>query len=157
MPILNVKVSAKKSPEMTKSISGLYWTSRRASSRRNPRLRQSPSTTLTQTTGSSGEKSLIRTPQEECSLPDIKITDETNTKVEKVEYILAAFNAFSQLLGDLHEVSYIYVQDVRAYRIRIRWQDSRVPIPILQLRKPSWRDGAIQFRLHNPEVHRTLR
>jgi len=45
---------------------------------------------------------------------DIKITDETNTKAEKVEYILAAFNAFSQLLGDLHEVSYIYVQDVRA-------------------------------------------
>ena len=45
---------------------------------------------------------------------DIKITDETNTKAEKAEYIRAAFEAFSRLLGNLHEESYIYVQDVRA-------------------------------------------
>jgi 4-oxalocrotonate tautomerase len=45
---------------------------------------------------------------------DIKITDETNTKAEKAKYIREAFGAFSELLGDLHEESYIYVQDVRA-------------------------------------------
>lgn len=45
---------------------------------------------------------------------DIKITDETNSKAEKAQYISEAFAAFAQLLGDVHEESYIYVQDVRA-------------------------------------------
>jgi 4-oxalocrotonate tautomerase len=45
---------------------------------------------------------------------DIKITDESNTKAEEAKYIREAFAAFSELLGDLHHESYIYVQDVRA-------------------------------------------
>lgn len=45
---------------------------------------------------------------------DIKITDETNTKDEKAQYIKEAFAGFERILGDLHETSYIYVQDVRA-------------------------------------------
>lgn len=45
---------------------------------------------------------------------DIKITDETNTKDEKAQYIKEAFEGFERLLGNLHEESYIYVQDVRA-------------------------------------------
>jgi len=45
---------------------------------------------------------------------DIKITDETNTKAEKAQYIAEVFAAFERLLGNLHEESYIYVQDVRA-------------------------------------------
>ena len=43
-----------------------------------------------------------------------KITDETNTKSEKAEYICEVFEGFARLLGNLHEESYIYVQDVRA-------------------------------------------
>jgi 4-oxalocrotonate tautomerase len=45
---------------------------------------------------------------------DIKITDETNSKEEKAQYIREAFEALSELLGNVHEESYIYVQDVRA-------------------------------------------
>lgn len=45
---------------------------------------------------------------------DIKVTDETNTKAEKAQYIRESFDAFSNLLGTLHDESYIYVQDVRA-------------------------------------------
>lgn len=45
---------------------------------------------------------------------DIKITDETNTKGEKALYIQAAFDAMVEILGDLHEESYIHVHDVRA-------------------------------------------
>ncbi|WP_202048824.1 hypothetical protein [Neorhizobium sp. AL 9.2.2] len=41
-------------------------------------------------------------------------TQETNTKREKAAFIQAAFAGFAALLGDLHEESYIYVQDVRA-------------------------------------------
>jgi 4-oxalocrotonate tautomerase len=45
---------------------------------------------------------------------DIKITDETNTKDEKADYIRRVFEGFAGLLGDLHEESYIHVEDVRA-------------------------------------------
>ena len=45
---------------------------------------------------------------------DIKVTDETNTKDEKARFIHEAFEAFAQLLGNLHEESYIYVHDARA-------------------------------------------
>ena len=45
---------------------------------------------------------------------DIKITGETNTETEKAEYSRQAFEAFNRLLPDLHEESYIHVEDVRA-------------------------------------------
>jgi 4-oxalocrotonate tautomerase len=45
---------------------------------------------------------------------DIKVTDETNTKDEKAQYIKEAFLGFERILGNLHDESYIYVQDVRA-------------------------------------------
>jgi 4-oxalocrotonate tautomerase len=44
----------------------------------------------------------------------IKITDETNTKDEKAAYIREVYAGFARLLGELHEESYIYVEDVRA-------------------------------------------
>ncbi|ABE43101.1 tautomerase family protein [Polaromonas sp. JS666] len=45
---------------------------------------------------------------------DIKVVDGTNTKDEKAQYIAEAFAALGQLLGNVHEESYIHVQDVRA-------------------------------------------
>lgn len=45
---------------------------------------------------------------------DIKITDGTNTKDEKARFIAACHADFAQLLGPLHEESYIHVHDVRA-------------------------------------------
>lgn len=45
---------------------------------------------------------------------DIKVVDGTNTKDEKAQYIAESFAAFSQLLGNVHAESYIYVHDVRA-------------------------------------------
>lgn len=44
---------------------------------------------------------------------DILITDETNTATQKAVYIDAVFNAMRELLGELHEVSYIHVHDAR--------------------------------------------
>jgi 4-oxalocrotonate tautomerase len=45
---------------------------------------------------------------------DILVTDETNTATQKAAYIAAVFSAMQQLLGELHEVSYIHVHDARA-------------------------------------------
>ncbi|MGI4867849.1 MAG: tautomerase family protein [Janthinobacterium lividum] len=45
---------------------------------------------------------------------DIKVVDGTNTKDEKAHYQQEVFARMGELLGDLHPESYIYVHDVRA-------------------------------------------
>lgn len=113
MPILNVKVSAKKTPRLTQAISDtlLELTSRV--------LHKEPSVTVIVISYVDPEDWIIAgrslAEQNKSSVYfDIKITDETNTKAEKAQYIEESFSAFAKLLGDLHEESYIYVQDVRA-------------------------------------------
>ena len=44
---------------------------------------------------------------------DIHITDGTNTRDEKAAFIAAAYESMAQLLGPLHEESYVHVHDVR--------------------------------------------
>jgi 4-oxalocrotonate tautomerase len=113
MPILNVKVSAKRSAGLTKAISGilLELTSRI--------LHKPPEVTSIAIDYVDPDDWIVAgrslTEQGKSSIYfDIKITDETNTKAEKAQYIRETFAAFSQLLGNLHEESYIYVEDVRA-------------------------------------------
>lgn len=113
MPILNVKVSAKKSREMTERISTLLLDLTTRILGKDPKVTAiaieyvDPDDWIVggQSLGAQGKSSVYF---------DIKITDETNTKAEKARYIEAAFAGFSELLGNLHEESYIYVQDVRA-------------------------------------------
>lgn len=45
---------------------------------------------------------------------DVKVVDETNTKAEKARFLAEAHAALSRLLGEVHEESYIHVEDVRA-------------------------------------------
>lgn len=45
---------------------------------------------------------------------DISVTDETNTKAEKAAYLKAIFDTLSELIGNVHPVSYIHVIDARA-------------------------------------------
>jgi 4-oxalocrotonate tautomerase len=59
-----------------------------------------------------GEQSLAQ--QEKASFfLDIKITDETNTATEKAAYIKAVFEEMAGLLGPLHDVSYVHIDDAR--------------------------------------------
>jgi 4-oxalocrotonate tautomerase len=44
---------------------------------------------------------------------DIKITDGTNTREEKAAFIAAAFTKMNELIGPLHNESYVHVDDVR--------------------------------------------
>ncbi|WP_454723081.1 MULTISPECIES: tautomerase family protein [Cupriavidus] len=45
---------------------------------------------------------------------DISVTDETNTKAEKAQFLREAFDALAELVGNVHPVSYIHVIDARA-------------------------------------------
>jgi 4-oxalocrotonate tautomerase len=46
---------------------------------------------------------------------DIRVTDSTNTKDEKANFIAHTFSAMQSILGPLHEESYVHVNDVHAY------------------------------------------
>jgi 4-oxalocrotonate tautomerase len=113
MPILNVKVSAKRSPEMTQAISELLLD---LTTRVLGKKREVTSIAIDYVDPADwivGGRSLAEQGKTSVYF-DIKITDETNTKDEKARYIREAFAGFAALLGNLHEESYIYVQDVRA-------------------------------------------
>jgi 4-oxalocrotonate tautomerase len=113
MPILNVKVSGTKSPELTGNISGLLLdlTTRILKKKREV-------TAITIEYVDPDNWIVAGRPLSEHRKNsfyfDIKITDETNTKDEKALYIKEAFDGFARILGSLHEESYIYIQDVRA-------------------------------------------
>jgi 4-oxalocrotonate tautomerase len=113
MPILNVKIAAEKSPELTAQVAAtlIELTSRI--------LKKKPEVTAIAIDYVSPNSWIIGgiplSVQGKSSFYfDIKITDETNTKAEKEQYIREAFAEFARLLGNVHEESYIYVQDVRA-------------------------------------------
>jgi 4-oxalocrotonate tautomerase len=113
MPILNVKVSAKRSNEMTLRICAMLSELTARILGKDPQVTSIAIDYVDPNDWLVGGESLSE--QKKSSVYfDIKITDETNTKAEKAAYIREAFAAFSELLGDLHEESYIYVQDVRA-------------------------------------------
>lgn len=113
MPILTVKVSAVKSKEMTANISRLLLELTTNILRKDPNLTSIAIDYVDPEDWIVGGKSLAEQGKSSVYF-DIKITDETNTKAEKAQYISEAFKAFGELLGNLHEESYIYVQDVRA-------------------------------------------
>lgn len=113
MPILNVKVSAVKSRAMTNSISTILLELTTRILHKDPNVTAIAIEYVDPEDWIVGGKSLAEQGKSSVYF-DIKITDETNTKTEKAAYIREAFEAFAALLGNLHDESYIYVQDVRA-------------------------------------------
>ncbi len=113
MPILNVKVSAVKSPELTRQISTLLLELTTRILKKKPEVTSIAIDYVDTDSWIVAGKSLSEQGKSSFYF-DIKITDETNTKDEKAQYIREAFAGFARILGNLHEESYIYVQDVRA-------------------------------------------
>ena len=113
MPILNVKVSATRSAQMSKEIAGVLLELTTRILGKKPDVTAIAIDYVDPDDWIVGGRSL-REQGKSSFYFDIKITDETNTKAEKAEYIAEVFAAFERLFGNLHEESYIYVQDVRA-------------------------------------------
>ena len=113
MPILNVKVGAKKSAALTGKISDMLLELTARILHKKPEVTSIAINYIDPEDWIVGGSSLAQQGKSSIYF-DIKITDETNTKAEKAQYIQEAFDAFGKLLGNLHEVSYIYVEDVRA-------------------------------------------
>ncbi|MGW9229967.1 tautomerase family protein [Pseudorhizobium sp. NPDC055634] len=113
MPILNVKVSGERSDEMTRAISTLLGELTQRILGKSPAVTAIAIDYVDPRDWIVGGSTLAEQGKSSVYF-DIKITDETNTKSEKAAYIQAAFEGFERLLGNLHEESYIYVEDVRA-------------------------------------------
>ena len=113
MPILNVKVSGKKSIETTKQINVLLLDLTHRVLGKKKEVTAIAIDYVDHDCWLVGGH-LLSEQGKNSFYFDIKITDETNTKDEKARYIKEAFEGFDRILGNLHEESYIYVQDVRA-------------------------------------------
>jgi 4-oxalocrotonate tautomerase len=113
MPILNVKVSAPRSSELTREISELLLELTGRILKKKREVTAIAIDYIDPADWIVGGSSLEEQGKKSFYF-DIKITDETNTKEEKALYIREAFDGMARLLGDLHEESYIYVQDVKA-------------------------------------------
>lgn len=113
MPILNVKISARKSAELTRAISEVLL---EATTRILHKKRDLTAIAIDYVDPDDwivGGRSLSVQGKSSFYF-DIKVVDETNTKAEKAQYIREVFAAFERLLGNVHGESYIHIQDVRA-------------------------------------------
>ncbi len=113
MPILTVKVSGKKSQNQTNEIGTLLMDLTTRILKKKREVTAIAIEYIDHDSWFVGGELLSKVGKNSFYF-DIKITDETNTKDEKAQYIKEAFEGFERLLGNLHEESYIYVQDVRA-------------------------------------------
>jgi 4-oxalocrotonate tautomerase len=113
MPILNVKVSAAKTTELTRQIADLLLELTTRILKKERRVTAIAIDFIDHDSWIVGG-SLLSEQGKNSFYFDIKITDETNTRAEKAQYIQEAFDGFARILGNLHDESYIYVQDVRA-------------------------------------------
>ncbi|OGT31767.1 MAG: 4-oxalocrotonate tautomerase [Gammaproteobacteria bacterium RIFCSPHIGHO2_12_FULL_35_23] len=113
MPILHVKISAKKSSALTKQILEFLLEITERILKKKWHLTAITIDYVEQDCWMIGGK-LLNEQNKNSFYFDITITDETNTKEEKALYIKEAFAGFEKILGNLHEESYIYIQDVKA-------------------------------------------
>lgn len=113
MPIINIKVSAVKTPVIVKQIADLIQDKTIGILRKKRELISIAIDFVEPDCWIVGGAPLAAQGRHSVYV-DVKVTDETNTKDEKAAYIAEVFAGFKALLGELHEESYIYVDDVRA-------------------------------------------
>lgn len=113
MPILNVKVSGTKNTETTKQITELLLDITTRILKKKKEVTAIAIDYIDKDCWVVGGK-LLSEQNKNSFYFDIKVTDETNTKDEKAQYIKEAYEGFERILGNLHEESYVYIADVRA-------------------------------------------
>lgn len=130
MPILKVKVSDTKSPDTTRAISAMLLELTTRILGKKPELTAIVVEYVDPADWVVGGRTLLEQGKRSFHF-DIKIVDESNTRQQKAQYIREAFDGFAGLLGELHEESYIHIDDVRAsaYGFGGRTQEARFHIP----------------------------
>ena len=113
MPYLNVRVSSKESPQIAEKIVGVLML------HTSKVLGKKPDVTSIDIEFVSPEKwfvggSRVSDQNAVTFYLDIKITEGTNTKAEKAEYVKEVFKDIESIVGPILPSSYIVIHDVRA-------------------------------------------
>jgi 4-oxalocrotonate tautomerase len=114
MPILNVKVSRPASAELTKRISSALGELTARILKKPPEVTAIAIDYVPPEHWVIAGRTLVEHGKSSFYF-DIKITEGTNTKDEMAQYVAESFAAFRDLLGDLHEESYVYVEEVHGF------------------------------------------
>lgn len=112
MPILNLKISGEPSPDLTQKVATTLVELTAQILHKNPDITAVAIDFINPNYWIIGGKSLAEQGKSSFYM-DIKITDSTNTKDEKAQYIAEVFAKMSDILGELHSESYIYIQEIR--------------------------------------------
>lgn len=113
MPILTVKIAARRSDTLTDDVAAMLAEHTCTILGKKPEVTAIAITYVDPRDWIIAGRSLQQYGKSSFAL-EIKVTDETNTKDEKKRYIQAVFDGFAKILGDIHEESYIHVHDVKA-------------------------------------------
>lgn len=113
MPILNVTISAQADAALSTAISQALTEATQAHLGKDPKVTAVLVHYISPNDWIVGGRSLADQGVNSFWL-DIKVTSGTNTKAEIAGYIEAVFKAMASLIGDLHETSYIVVDEVAA-------------------------------------------
>lgn len=113
MPYLNVRIAMKESPAIAEKVVATLMT------HTSEILGKKPEVTSIAVEFVSPELwfvggSRVGTDNAVTFYLDIKITDGTNTKAEKAEYVSKVFSDLDTILGPITPASYIVIHDVRA-------------------------------------------
>lgn len=113
MPLITVRyTSAKTSPTLKAEVAGLASSLAAEILHKDPKVTAVIVESVNPADWFAGGTSLAEQKLASFWL-DIRITDGTNTKDEKADFVAAAFKRMGDLLGPLHNESYVHVNDVR--------------------------------------------
>ncbi|TPI19477.1 4-oxalocrotonate tautomerase family protein [Mesorhizobium sp. B4-1-1] len=113
MPIINISVTGKPDAKLSAAIAKEATEITASLLRKDPTITAVAVNYVEPQHWFAGGKSLAKHGTNTFWL-DIKIVDGTNTKLELEAYLKAIFEAFSRLLGGVHEESYAFVHEVPA-------------------------------------------
>ncbi|WP_101049935.1 tautomerase family protein [Macromonas nakdongensis] len=113
MPILNVLLSGPAQEQKTQQVAQMLGEFTSRILRKKPELTSIAIRYVEPEHWIVGGQSLAAQ-NKSSAFVEIKITDETNTRLEKAAYIQAVYDGLLNLMPDLHHESYIHVDDVRA-------------------------------------------
>jgi 4-oxalocrotonate tautomerase len=113
MPILNVQLSGTPSQTRTKDVATKLTHLTADILKKKRELTAVVVSDIAPEQWFIGGESLAATQRHSFSL-NIKVTEGTNTKDEKSNYVAAVFAAMQDILGELAPASYVVIQEVRA-------------------------------------------
>jgi 4-oxalocrotonate tautomerase len=113
MPLLNIKISAPASQATTQQVASLLTDLTHQHLKKRRELTAIQVEYVPAHEWFIGGESLAATQRHSFSL-NIKVTEGTNSKDEKSNYVAAVFAAIQSILGELAPASYVVIQEVRA-------------------------------------------